>query len=87
LAIINPIGPYPQPTSAIVLLGPGGFAFKNDWISKSLDVNRRALELAKKNKKKNHIENADIFESDGMTQVPALIGGFVNTKSNWLSST
>jgi len=34
-----------------------------------LDVNRRALELAKKNKKKNHIENADIFESDGMTQV------------------
>ena len=47
-----------------------------------LDVNRRALELAKKNKKKNHIENADIFESDGMTQVDNNQFDFVNKSAN-----
>ncbi|MBF7023367.1 class I SAM-dependent methyltransferase [Staphylococcus kloosii] len=33
-----------------------------------VDVNERALTLAKKNKKSNHIDNAEILKSDGLTQ-------------------
>ncbi|WP_412519284.1 class I SAM-dependent methyltransferase [Staphylococcus simulans] len=35
-----------------------------------LDVNHRALDLAKENSEKNHIENVTIKESDGLAEVP-----------------
>ncbi|GGG97818.1 class I SAM-dependent methyltransferase [Staphylococcus pragensis] len=34
-----------------------------------VDVNHRALNLAEKNRKANHIDNVDIKESDGLSQV------------------
>ena len=35
-----------------------------------LDVNHRALELAKENSEKNHIDNVVIQESDGLAEIP-----------------
>ncbi|GEP80365.1 class I SAM-dependent methyltransferase [Staphylococcus carnosus] len=35
-----------------------------------LDVNHRALDLAKENSEKNHIDNAVIQESDGLAEIP-----------------
>ncbi|AMY05641.1 class I SAM-dependent methyltransferase [Staphylococcus condimenti] len=35
-----------------------------------LDVNHRALDLAKENSEKNHIDNAVIKESDGLAEIP-----------------
>ncbi|UXV42656.1 class I SAM-dependent methyltransferase [Staphylococcus simulans] len=35
-----------------------------------LDVNHRALDLAKENSEKNHIENVTVKESDGLAEVP-----------------
>ena len=32
-----------------------------------VDVNRRALALAKRNQQKNHIDNVEIAESDGLS--------------------
>ena len=34
-----------------------------------IDVNQRALALARKNKKKNQIENVEVAESDGLSNV------------------
>ena len=34
-----------------------------------LDVNHRALDLAKENSEKNHIDNVTILESDGLAEV------------------
>lgn len=44
-----------------------------------VDVNQRALALAKRNKQKNHIENVEIVESDGLTQVEDATFDFVLT--------
>ncbi len=71
---INNNPPGPSKTIADVGCGYGPIGLMIAKVSPHhhitmLDVNRRALELAKKNKKRNHIENADILESDGMTQV------------------
>lgn len=44
-----------------------------------VDINQRALSLSRKNKKKNRIENVEIKESDGLSQVEDNAYDFVLT--------
>ncbi|MGO3050600.1 class I SAM-dependent methyltransferase [Staphylococcus casei] len=44
-----------------------------------VDINQRALSLSRKNKKKNQIENVEIKESDGLSQVENNAYDFVLT--------
>ncbi|OEK98628.1 class I SAM-dependent methyltransferase [Staphylococcus casei] len=44
-----------------------------------VDINQRALSLSRKNKKKNRIENVEIKESDGLSQVENNAYDFVLT--------
>lgn len=44
-----------------------------------LDVNQRALNLSRKNKKRNRIENVEVKESDGLSQVEDNTYDFVLT--------
>ena len=44
-----------------------------------VDINQRALSLSRKNKKKNRIENVEIKESDGLSQVEDKAYDFVLT--------
>jgi len=52
--------------------GPIGIAIAKSFPRKQVhmvDVNTRAIELAKKNATKNNFENFDIYESDGLSAV------------------
>ena len=52
--------------------GPIGIAIAKSFPQKKIhmvDVNLRAIELAKKNAVKNHAENVEIYESDGLSSV------------------
>lgn len=44
-----------------------------------VDVNQRALALAKRNQQKNHIDNVEIAESDGLSQVEDQTFDFILT--------
>ncbi|PKH11521.1 MULTISPECIES: class I SAM-dependent methyltransferase [Planomicrobium] len=52
--------------------GPIGIAIAKSFPRKQVhmvDVNTRAIELAKKNATKNNVENVEIYESDGLSAV------------------
>ena len=52
--------------------GPIGIAIAKSFPRKKVhmvDVNTRAIELAKKNSMKNNVENVEIYESDGLSAV------------------
>ncbi len=52
--------------------GPIGIAVAKSFPLKQVhmvDVNTRAIELAKKNAMKNNVENVEIYESDGLSSV------------------
>lgn len=52
--------------------GPIGIAIAKSFPLKKIhmvDVNTRAIELAKKNAMKNNVENVEVYESDGLSSV------------------